>query len=111
MDNQGDKDRRFRYSIEELLALPLVIPPYQRPYKWGKANIISLLTDIEQAIADKAKFGDDYRYRVGTIILHREIGKDDKVTLNVVDGQQRIMSLALMKRCLAKTFTCSVLKE
>ena len=111
MDNQGDKDRRFRYSIEELLALPLVIPPYQRPYKWGKANIISLLTDIEQAIADKAKFGDDYRYRVGTIILHREKDDDNKESLNVVDGQQRIMSLALMKKCIVDTFTCSVLEE
>lgn len=110
MDNKGDKGRRFRNSIEELLAMPLVIPPYQRPYKWGKANIISLLTDIEQAIADKARFGDDYRYRVGTIILHRQ-EEDGKETLNVVDGQQRIMSLALMKRCLAKTFTCSVLEE
>ena len=111
MDNQGDKDRRFRYSIEELLALPLVIPPYQRPYKWGKANIISLLTDIEQAIADKAKFCDDYRYRVGTIILHREKDDDNKESLNVVDGQQRIMSLALMKKCIVDTFTCSVLEE
>ena len=46
MDNQGDKDPRFRKSIEELLSLPLVIPPYQRPYKWDKYNIISLLTDI-----------------------------------------------------------------
>lgn len=111
MDNQGDKEYKGRNSIEELLAMPLVIPPYQRPYKWDKDNIISLLTDIEQAIADKAKFGDDYRYRIGTIIFHREKGKDDKETLNVVDGQQRIISLALMKKCLIDAFTCSVLEE
>ena len=37
MDNQGDKEYG-RNSIEELLAMPLVIPPYQRPYKWGKAK-------------------------------------------------------------------------
>ena len=53
MDNQGDKGQRFRYSIEELLAMPLVIPPYQRPYKWTEKNVNQLIDDIIENSGNK----------------------------------------------------------
>lgn len=82
-------------SVKELLNMNLCIPPYQRPYKWDIQNINDLLTDIKTAIANYRKYGDYFKYRIGTIILHEDKGK-----YNIVDGQQRIISLILLSLCL-----------
>jgi hypothetical protein len=76
-------------SVSELLAdTALVIPPYQRPYKWTSKNINQLFADI-------AVHHDKSSYRLGTIVLHRDAkGK------NIVDGQQRTISLLLAARAL-----------
>lgn len=37
-------------SVDNLLKMPLVIPNYQRPYKWTTQNIDALLNDISDAI-------------------------------------------------------------
>lgn len=88
-------------SVDDLLSVGnLAIPGYQRPYKWGKRNITELLTDIENAIADSKKYGESFHYRIGTVILHdNKHGDDnkDKRTLDLVDGQQRCISLLLLK--------------
>lgn len=39
-------------SVDNLLKMPLVIPNYQRPYKWTTQNIDALLNDISDAITD-----------------------------------------------------------
>ena len=39
-------------SVKELLQMKLVIPEYQRPYKWQIRNIEDLLSDIEKSISD-----------------------------------------------------------
>ena len=74
----------------------LTIPNYQRPYKWGVKSVGALLDDIELAThqADKYK---SFKYRIGTIILHND---EDGSTLNIVDGQQRIITLALICKVL-----------
>ena len=64
-----------------------------------------LLGDITNAIADAGKYRTGFRYRIGTIILHK-----DGNGLNIVDGQQRIISLALLGLYLDRTFRCSILK-
>jgi hypothetical protein len=71
----------------------LQIPPYQRPYKWTRENTLSLLDDIDEAIRESSKHADnEYRYRIGTIILH----DNKKEELDIVDGQQRLITLALI---------------
>ena len=88
-------------SILELLSFSnLAIPDYQRPYKWTKRNIEELLTDIFKAIEEARKYGDSYKYRIGTILLHRD--QDGKQY--IVDGQQRIISIALVCLYLQPTF-------
>lgn len=78
-------------SVRELLAEPgLVIPEYQRPYKWTSKNINQLFTDI-------AIHKDKSSYRLGTIVFHQEGNKK-----NIVDGQQRTISLLLAARSLIK---------
>ncbi|MCL2156506.1 MAG: DUF262 domain-containing protein [Methanobrevibacter sp.] len=78
----------------------LRIPSYQRPYKWTTKNVNQLIDDIifqnQQGVSE---------YRIGTVVLHR----DKNGFLNIVDGQQRTLSLTLIAYSLiknnAKTFS------
>ncbi len=92
-------------SVEELLKLDLVIPSYQRPYKWTEKNIRELILDIQKGIEDANKY-PNFKYRVGTVILYQE---NDTKPYEIVDGQQRILSFLLLKLCLNPSFTCSLL--
>ena len=83
-------------SINELLSMELDIPDYQRPYKWSIQNIEDLLSDIANAIADSEKYRAGFKYRIGTIIVH----KNDNGLYDIVDGQQRVISLTLLKQYL-----------
>lgn len=80
-------------SIFDLLSKEnLAIPNYQRPYKWNSKNVEELLTDISRAIDESQKHQDGFKYRIGTILLHKS--QDGK--LYIVDGQQRIISIVLI---------------
>ena len=92
-------------SVEELLKLDLVIPSYQRPYKWTEKNIRELILDIQKGIEDANKH-PNFKYRVGTVILYQE---NDTKPYEIVDGQQRILSFLLLKLCLSPNFPCSLL--
>ena len=97
-------------SINKLLSKKLKIPDYQRPYKWTERNIGELLADIKQATEEAERYGSEFKYRIGTIILHRE-GKGKEVSYNIVDGQQRTISLILLKLYLKNDFSCTILKS
>lgn len=76
-------------SVYDLLAdQALEIPQYQRPYKWNGKHIKQLFSDI-------AVHKDKSAYRLGTIVLHQDGGRK-----NIVDGQQRTISLLLAARAL-----------
>jgi hypothetical protein len=78
-------------SVGKLLAMTtLQIPAYQRPYKWTAKN-------INQLFGDLATHKDKPSYRLGTIVLHKEDG-----SLNIVDGQQRTITLLLTIKALIK---------
>lgn len=82
-------------SINELLSIKnLNIPEYQRPYKWNTKNVQDLLEDIENAIENSKKY-DNFKYRIGTVILN-----EDENKINIVDGQQRIITLTLLEKFL-----------
>lgn len=94
-------------SINELLGMNLNIPDYQRPYKWSIQNIEDLLSDISNAISDADLYRNAFKYRIGTIILH----ENSDGQFDIVDGQQRIISLVLLKQCLEPEFTCTILQK
>lgn len=94
-------------SINELLGMDLDIPGYQRPYKWMIHNIEDLLSDITNAISDFERYHSAFKYRLGTIIIH----KNDFNRFDIVDGQQRIISLALLKYYLEPDYECSILDK
>ena len=103
MDSQ--KDRPEIWSVDHLLAQNLIIPSYQRPYKWGNKNIRELILDIQKSIEEARKY-PNFKYRVGTVILYRE---SDTEPYEVVDGQQRLLSFLLLKLCLDPDFSCGLL--
>lgn len=78
---------------KSLEKITLTIPEYQRPYKWTAKNTNQLLDDIEEAMNTNKEV-----YRVGTLILHR----DEAGHYNIVDGQQRTITFALLLDCLGK---------
>ena len=84
-------NRIERNSTEKVLdSIKLTIPEYQRPYKWSAKNANQLLDDIEEAMNENKEV-----YRVGTLILHL----DPKGRHNIVDGQQRTITFALLLNC------------
>lgn len=97
-------------SIDRLLGLNLRIPDYQRPYRWGTHNIAQLLEDIGNALSGRDRYGGGFRYRVGTVILHEQTERSKKV-YDIVDGQQRIISFALLKYYLDESFRGSILRK
>lgn len=81
-------------SISDVLQNEsLKIPEYQRPYKWERRHIRNLFYDIREAIDRNMS-----EYRIGSIILHN---KDDE-NIDIVDGQQRLISISLFMYCIAK---------
>lgn len=82
-------------SVQEFLSEPsLVIPEYQRPYKWEPKNVQSLFEDIKMQY-------DKLAYRLGTIVLHHASVKEESssepvMKLKIVDGQQRTLTLTLI---------------
>lgn len=77
-------------TLMQVMQLPLTIPDYQRDYCWCKANVKCLLYDITNHI----KEGNGSRYRLGTLILHHNA----KGTYDIIDGQQRLTTLAILLR-------------
>lgn len=88
-----EKPEQLKVSITPIGELPfhlLTIPPYQRPYKWTTKH-------VNQLISDLITFRTQQHYRLGTLVLYKNA---------IVDGQQRILTLALLIRVM---FDC--LKE
>ncbi|MGL4873387.1 MAG: DUF262 domain-containing protein [Clostridium sp.] len=74
-------------NIAEIFKLALKIPEYQRPYKWSGSSTNRLFSDIYKAYESNLE-----EYRIGAIILHNKESQD----YNIVDGQQRITTIAIL---------------
>lgn len=73
------------FSLDELFSNKdgeLNIPDYQRTYCWLPKNVYKLLDDI---------WNIDKEYHLGSIILQKKAEKH-----NIIDGQQRLITLTLV---------------
>ncbi len=78
----------------------IVVPVYQRQYRWDIGGCEQLLADI-RAVAD---FGDDrHRHFIGSILSTAADANDDDAELVLIDGQQRITTLMLLVAALHHT--------
>ncbi len=83
----------------------LSIPEYQRPYKWSIKNVNQLIDDV---LLHKEKSA----YRIGTLVLHVEKNEDDQSEkLNIVDGQQRSITLLLVAMALQNHLPAAIKEE
>ncbi|MBB1429539.1 DUF262 domain-containing protein [Pseudoalteromonas sp. SG43-4] len=90
MSKQIDKEI---ITVKALLSLPnLSIPAYQRPYKWSQTNLADLLSDLKV-------YREKSAYRLGSVVFHKHIDSD-KEALDIVDGQQRTLTLLLLVKAL-----------
>ncbi|EGK8084135.1 DUF262 domain-containing protein [Campylobacter lari] len=103
VDSKNDQKSDL-FSKDKFL---LNIPDYQRPYAWGIEQVKILLKDISEQI-DKDQNKQDIKnqkYLLGSLILHTE-NKENKENkekkFNIVDGQQRLTTLALVLRVLCE---------
>ena len=102
----GSKKTTEIISVDELLKMDLTIPNYQRPYQWANKSVTTLLNDIEKAYYDNYKGTGAKKYRLGSIILY-----ENNNQCEIVDGQQRIITLFLIKKIIDSNFDSSFLKK
>lgn len=93
IDKKGVKAISVGRLLGKRLANSIKIPPYQRPYSWKPETALQLFHDIDHARRDAER--GDIAYVLGAIILHKADGK-----LNVVDGQQRLLTLKMILKIL-----------
>lgn len=79
-------------NMKDIYSKNIKIPFYQRPYKWKLENVRYLCEDIKNSFTKS-----NNKYLLGNIILHEE---NDE--LNIVDGQQRLTTVALILKSLKK---------
>ena len=85
-------------SVKELLqSKNIAIPSYQRPYKWTSKNVNQLIDDI-------IYHNEKSAYRLGTLVIHSE-SDGNKNTQNIVDGQQRTITLTLIAYAITQSCT------
>jgi uncharacterized protein with ParB-like and HNH nuclease domain len=70
-----------------LVESRITFPNYQRPYKWEIKHVNQLINDI-------VTFKHKPAYRLGTVVIHL----DENDLLNIVDGQQRTITLLLITK-------------
>lgn len=99
-------------SLRELLSdngLGLYLPPYQRPYGWGKDKVEKLLDDTLHGLKNLGEAPDSFTF-LGTVITIHDVNhvtvqpivkpEVPSKVLTVIDGQQRLSSLLLLLVCL-----------
>ncbi|MGB2842728.1 MAG: DUF262 domain-containing HNH endonuclease family protein [Halobacteriota archaeon] len=81
--------------VREIFSKWFRIPEYQRPYVWGKDQVIELLDDVMQA----RNSNPDSQYFLGSMVLSKNL-KEEGTTryeeYDLLDGQQRLTTLFLI---------------
>lgn len=88
MNDEFDSEFGFENAgIGGILRSKLLrVPANQRPYAWRHSNVIDLLNDFKEAMAES-----DERYFLGTVVL---VHGDDRQL--IADGQQRIATATII---------------
>lgn len=84
-------------GLSDLIYENITIPDYQRPYVWDTERVKILLEDFDEQLSCSNKNTPE-KYLLGSLILCEGKDKNNKKVLEVVDGQQRLVSLALILR-------------
>lgn len=104
-------------TLDSLLQGKLFhIPDYQRAYSWETKQRQDLFNDIGKLVEDKKKPSDDkknerHHYMATVVCLRKgqkeEIGTDEFIRYDIVDGQQRVTTLIILLKAIAKRLKVS----
>lgn len=101
------------FNVDNIFKGKYLIPIYQRPYSWGRDEIVQLLNDIEKTYKlYKVENGDNKNIHneemllfTGTLFIKTEKNiKNTYTEYDIVDGQQRITTITLMLMALLNYF-------
>lgn len=79
-------------NVNDIFSENYIIPIYQRKYAWTDKEIEQLLEDI-------VNISENKKYYLGTLIVNENNGKYE-----VIDGQQRLITLYLLMLCLGEKY-------
>lgn len=82
------------------------IPIYQRNYAWGEAQIGQLIRDVFDCMEKDSAAS----YYIGTLVVHERLSSEGRVEFEVIDGQQRLTTLALLL-CVLKNETIATVED
>lgn len=83
--------------IEKLLSIKMVLPSYQRPYRWSVKSCNTLFIDTYEAFKNNIE-----EYRLGSVIFQKYTSSENGDELyNIVDGQQRLTTISILLVCLS----------
>ena len=74
------------------------IPLYQREYAWGREEIWQLLDDLQEAFSSSPS----KHYHIGSLTAFLRTDASGRQSYELIDGQQRTITLALLVRLLAE---------
>ena len=75
------------------------IPLYQREYAWGREEIWQLLDDLQEAFASSLS----RHYHIGSLTAFLRTDASGRQSYELIDGQQRTITLALLIRLLSES--------
>ncbi|WP_034919689.1 DUF262 domain-containing protein [Gillisia sp. CAL575] len=81
-ENTPDRDPRFEHYL---------IPYYQRGYRWGEEHVSALLEDLHNFMLT-----DEKKYCLQPIVVVPAIDADGLNTWEVIDGQQRLITMHII---------------
>jgi len=76
-------------DLETILKWTLKIPSYQRIYCWKEKTVLKLLNDL-------CELKENEEYCMGNIILQKNTDENGDEYYDIVDGQQRLVTLSLL---------------
>ncbi|MDO4430483.1 MAG: DUF262 domain-containing protein [Lonepinella koalarum] len=105
MSQENKEIAKIKKVGEILVEQRLSIPDYQRPYKWTVKHITQLLNDLYFHFKSEKKV-----YRVGAVVIHKHKDEEGE-KLDIVDGQQRLISLSIILYLLKNNENLPLLKQ
>ncbi|MBE7728879.1 DUF262 domain-containing protein [Komagataeibacter sp. FXV3] len=84
-------DELFKGRVKKLQG-KLNLPVYQRPYCWGEKQVRQLVGDLEAYF----RLAPPVAFYLGSIVLHQHENDQGEVVLDIIDGQQRLTTMAIL---------------
>jgi uncharacterized protein with ParB-like and HNH nuclease domain len=94
----------YTKTISDLFSVKkkYVVPRFQREYSWTKEKVAELWDDIVSNISinNDGTFNHQ-EYFIGSLVL---VGDDKSISMQIVDGQQRLTTLTILLSALCQKF-------